>query len=333
MTKKLVLHFFLMAAGKGSRFAAKGNKLLTSHAGKKIISYLFANLLAYYQETAVCSHLTALLAQEMAAGENTVLRAKQSPKYSAAVLDLLTLAAEQEKDLASVELLMEQHWHLVCQPAEIPDFISVLQELNPATVLETLAADTQNATYAFANWPHLFIHTHHGSSNRQASVAKALQAYFSSQAAQPTAANWEYILIHDAARVNLTGALIDKLLCTALLNMTAIPYLPLSDSIVQVNFTPQTEKAAPKDNCYLSLNKLERSSLIALQTPQVFAASLLQELYAALPPATENPDFYLAYTDDSSLFYANSKQKELLTFCLGARDNNKLTYAEDIAKL
>lgn len=405
--EKLLLHFVLMAAGKGSRFGAETNKLLVRYENKPVISYLLENLLNYCRQTPDISRFlqtigtrafTATKRNYADKGERTVnqaasavitastsgscpttnaastsgscptttaastsgadatstsngaadktasklasprciLTAEQAPTYNASLLHISDYAAQEQNCPAGhIKVCTEYHWHIVCQPEESAAFTEICDKLSGP-----LLKISEN-NYASAAMNNLFIHTRKGSINRQAGVARTLQECFAASVTADLTADGagdkkneklknqhtELYLIHDAARTNLSAELLDNLISCALANMTAIPYLPVSDTILQLH---GNDTANGK---YLNIDTLKRSELIAVQTPQVFNGELLRELYATLPSAVSEPDFYAQFTDDSSLFYRYSPQREFLTFCLGTANNNKLTYASDLRKI
>jgi len=96
-----------------------------------------------------------------------------------------------------------------------------------------------------------------GGLTRQASVERALQE---------VAADVELVVVHDAVRPFITGALIDSVLAAARDHGAAICALPINETVKRVSeeFVVETE---------------DRSSLWAVQTPQAFRAALLREAH------------------------------------------------------
>lgn len=96
-----------------------------------------------------------------------------------------------------------------------------------------------------------------GGASRQESVDRALQA-------APAGAG--LILVHDAVRPFVTGALIDGVLGAARVDGAAICALPIAETVKQVagGWVETT---------------LDRSTLWAVQTPQAFRAALLREAH------------------------------------------------------
>jgi 2-C-methyl-D-erythritol 4-phosphate cytidylyltransferase len=108
-----------------------------------------------------------------------------------------------------------------------------------------------------------------GGATRTASVGRGL-------AAVPESA--EVIIVHDAARPLASAALFREVIAVVTSGDAdgAIPGLPVSDTIKVVDGT-QTVTAT-----------LDRATLVAVQTPQAFAADLLRAAHAAGTEATDD---------------------------------------------
>ena len=114
------------------------------------------------------------------------------------------------------------------------------------------------------------------------------------------------IAVHDAARALTSKKLIIRAVQTAAESGSAIPAIAPVDSFRIVS----DEESHP----------IDRSTLRAIQTPQIFHADLLRKAYET--------DYITAFTDDASVVeYAGHK----VTLCEGERSNIKITTAEDIA--
>lgn len=114
------------------------------------------------------------------------------------------------------------------------------------------------------------------------------------------------IAIHDAARALTTKKLIIRAVQTAAECGSAIPAIAPVDS-----FRVVTDAES---------HPIDRSTLRAIQTPQIFHAELLRKAYET--------DYISAFTDDASVVeFAGHK----VTLCEGERSNIKITTAEDIA--
>lgn len=97
-----------------------------------------------------------------------------------------------------------------------------------------------------------------GGQERQASVFKGLQFLAAGQRAPAP-----LVAVHDAARPFLSAALFQELLDTAQEHSAAIPALPVKDTIKLLGTANTVQETLP------------RARLVAVQTPQVFAFSLL----------------------------------------------------------
>ena len=120
----------------------------------------------------------------------------------------------------------------------------------------------------------------------------------------------EWVLIHDAARPMVTVDLVDRLLAAAGPNDVdgAIPGLKVTDTVKRV----QRDRV---------VETVDRSDLVAVQTPQIFRRSVLLEAHRSAPG--------LDATDDAGLV-------ELIggTVAVAAGDpsNIKITYPDDLAR-
>ena len=132
-----------------------------------------------------------------------------------------------------------------------------------------------------------------GGATRRASVERGMAAL--DEAA-------EIVLVHDAARPLVSREVIDRVVETARRRGTAVPTIPLDDTVKRVEGNRVVEH-------------LDRDSLAAVQTPQGFARQLLADAIAASPADA---------TDDSSLVDA-------VTLVPGDPKNLKITRKRDLA--
>ena len=102
-----------------------------------------------------------------------------------------------------------------------------------------------------------------GGETRQQSVLAGLQA-FEAEALKP-----DLVLVHDAARPFVTTALIERGLEAGKQYWAAIPALPVTDTLKQV------------DQSGLVTATPDRASLMAVQTPQIFSFALLLNAHRA----------------------------------------------------
>ncbi|MGI9667872.1 MAG: 2-C-methyl-D-erythritol 4-phosphate cytidylyltransferase [Acidimicrobiia bacterium] len=138
-----------------------------------------------------------------------------------------------------------------------------------------------------------------GGDRRQDSVANGL-AHITS----------DWVLVHDAARPLVTTSLVHAAMATASSSDAdgAVPVVPVTDTIKRVEGDEIIET-------------VDRSVLVAVQTPQVFRTDVLRRAHAA--------DLRDA-TDDASL--VERLGGTVRTFP-GDRENIKVTYPDDLARL
>lgn len=137
-----------------------------------------------------------------------------------------------------------------------------------------------------------------GGASRFASVRGALQKL------DPEC---EYIAVHDGARPLASPELILRAVETAHTHGTAIPVIPLTDTVRRITDEDGTSHAE------------DRTSLRAVQTPQVFRADILLTAYGR----AVGDDF----TDDGSVVEAVGYS---LMLCEGERRNIKITEPADL---
>lgn len=115
-----------------------------------------------------------------------------------------------------------------------------------------------------------------------------------------------FVLIHDGARPFLSKNLIDNIMSAVLAFDSAIPYLPISDSLRIKNGNKIT-------NC------VSRDDYVTVQTPQAFRTELIKKAYSLAENAT--------FTDDSEVFAQFIAPPNLI---MGEESNKKITTASDI---
>lgn len=139
----------------------------------------------------------------------------------------------------------------------------------PASRLEQVRRIARESAGAASD----FVSIVAGGATRQDSVAAGLAAL------KPSV---ETVLVHDAARALAPAALFDAVIAAVRgSGGGAIPTLPVTDTIKQTDAAGRVERT------------LDRSSLVAVQTPQGFPRALLVDAYAE---AAEE------FTDDAALF-------------------------------
>ena len=115
------------------------------------------------------------------------------------------------------------------------------------------------------------------------------------------------VLIHDAVRCLVTPDLIRKTISLAIETGSAIPVIPVKDSIRKWD--------RQSGNSFM----VNREELVVVQTPQVFQAHLLLDAFAQ--------DYHETFTDEASVVEAFGTTVQLME---GEGTNTKLTYPEDI---
>lgn len=138
-----------------------------------------------------------------------------------------------------------------------------------------------------------------GGAERQDSVANGL-------AVAPVTA--ELIGVHDGVRSLVTPALVDKVIDAAKIHGAAVPCLPVVDTVKTV------------DGDHIG-QTLDRSTLVRVQTPQVFRAEWLREAY-------QNADAEgFTGTDDASLV---ERAGHRIFRVAGEENNIKITTPMDL---
>ena len=112
------------------------------------------------------------------------------------------------------------------------------------------------------------------------------------------------VAIHDGARPFVTRQFVEGLYAQAEKHGSAVPSLPLTDTIYQKNEH--------------GVGKLDRNSLFSVQTPQVFD---MEKLRYAIDNATDD------YPDESSLYLQTYGE---VNFVEGLRANTKITFQGDL---
>lgn len=144
-----------------------------------------------------------------------------------------------------------------------------------------------------------------GGATRQASVRAGLEAL---RAVGP-----DFVLIHDAARPFLTGALITRAIDAAAEHRAAVPAVAVADTVKRV------------DEQETVIETLDRSRLRLVQTPQAFAFDLIFEAHLRAAGAGRED-----FTDDAALAeWAGHR----VTVFSGESTNVKLTTNDDFVRV
>jgi 2-C-methyl-D-erythritol 4-phosphate cytidylyltransferase / 2-C-methyl-D-erythritol 2,4-cyclodiphosphate synthase len=143
-----------------------------------------------------------------------------------------------------------------------------------------------------------------GGATRQSSVHAGLQAL---QARAP-----EIVLIHDAARPFLSGALISRAIEAARTNGAAVPGIAIADTVKKIDQAARVTET------------LDRSELRMVQTPQAFVFAMIADAHQRAAAAGRED-----FTDDAAL--AEWAGHSVLMF-EGEAGNVKLTTNDDFAR-
>ena len=143
-----------------------------------------------------------------------------------------------------------------------------------------------------------------GGSTRQASVHAGLEAL---AAREP-----ELVLIHDAARPFINGALIERAIAAGSASGAAVPGIPIADTIKTV------------DQHALVAKTLDRSRLRIVQTPQAFSFKLILDAHRRAAAAGQE-----SFTDDAALAEWAGQRVSVFE---GEPGNVKVTTTDDFAR-
>ncbi len=145
----------------------------------------------------------------------------------------------------------------------------------------------------------------------------------------PEGQGFTHVGVHDAARPCASAALIDRVLEAAERHPAVVPGTEVSDTLKRVDADPVVDEPADPLAGILGTqtggsklrrvaSTLDRSGLVAVQTPQVFRIELLRTAYAQAD---------LTSTDDAQLV---ERLGEPVLVVEGDRTNIKVTYPGDI---
>lgn len=183
-------------------------------------------------------------------------------------------------------------WHSIRAFSQLEQCIEVVVAVNPEwkAVAEECGEGVDGVTYV------------DGGNQRQHSIANGLQGL------QTTP---EIILVHDAARPCVSRGLIEQVMQAAATHGAAIPGLPITETVKQV------------DNNRVIVATIPRDKLRTAQTPQGFRQELLRSAYAHAALHS------ILGTDDSSLIEILGHPVHVVE---GELTNLKITYLEDLKK-
>jgi 2-C-methyl-D-erythritol 4-phosphate cytidylyltransferase len=130
------------------------------------------------------------------------------------------------------------------------------------------------------------------------------------------AAGCEVIGVHDGVRPLVSKELIERVLDSAEECGAAIPVIPLSDSVREVDYCDSCQDLSH----VVSSRPVDRNRLVAIQTPQFFQATILQKSYQQA--------YNSGFTDDASVVESAGYT---VTLTPGDPANIKITTPTDLA--
>jgi 2-C-methyl-D-erythritol 4-phosphate cytidylyltransferase len=119
--------------------------------------------------------------------------------------------------------------------------------------------------------------------------------------------NADIVFVHDAVRCLVSTHLIESCSHAAEQHGSAIPVIPVRDSIRRIDPFTQTSSI------------VERENLVIVQTPQTFKKSILLSAFAV--------DYHPLFTDEASVV---ERAGHIVHLIPGEETNIKITYPEDL---
>lgn len=163
--------------------------------------------------------------------------------------------------------------------------------------------ETRRATWL----PDVVVEVVGGGSRRQESVANGVAALRAAGASPE-----RVVLVHDAARPVVDPALIGRVAAAAAAFGAAIPVLPVADTLKRITGD-------------VVAGTVDRTDLVAAQTPQGMRLGLLEAAYARFPPAA-----LPTFTDEAALLEACTIAVHVVP---GDPRNTKVTVPDDLVRV
>jgi 2-C-methyl-D-erythritol 4-phosphate cytidylyltransferase len=174
------------------------------------------------------------------------------------------------------------------------------------------AAEVQAVTLLLKDIPQVSVVV--GGATRQESVARGLEHARSEHALKDE----EYVLVHDAARCLVSKELVERTLAAAREFKAVTTAVPVVDTISVRGSDSLSQNELP-----LLISTLDRNSLVAIQTPQVFRADLLLGAHESYMRDSQGGEA----TDDAMLVRKHSEVR----IVEGDPRNIKVTRPLDVA--
>jgi len=199
--------------------------------------------------------------------------------------------------------LPKQYKELDGEPVIVPSLRLFLEHPQISLVQPVIHPDDQDRYAAVARDLDLPAPVM-GGSTRQDSVLAGLNAL---ERIRP-----DFVLVHDSARPFATAALVDRAITAVKASGAAIPALPVTDTVKEVDAHERVSRT------------IDRTSLRLIQTPQAFSYGALLDAHRRAAQASRHD-----FTDDAAL--AEWAGLSVTVFA-GDADNIKLTAAEDFVR-
>ena len=200
--------------------------------------------------------------------------------------------------------LPKQYRELAGEPVIRPALAAFLEHPQIGAVQPVIHPDDQDIFRAATSGLQKLLPPVWGGATRQASVRAGLESLRKSAP--------ELVLIHDAARPFVSGALIGRAITAAKQKGAAIPAVPIADTIKRI------------DAASIVTETLDRNQLRMVQTPQAFGFDLIMAAHRRAAEAGRDD-----FTDDAALAEWAGHPVSIFE---GEADNVKLTTNDDFAR-
>ena len=223
------------------------------------------------------------------------MSARNEEKHAVPRIGAIVVAAGQSSRMRGVDKIfyplggMPIVWHSLSTLLSHP---SICQTVLVTAKENVRRADELVASYAQGGE----VSVCEGGERRQDSVLRGLERL----------GNCDMVLVHDGARPFITDEVLDRGIAAALEKGAAVAAVPVKDTIKQSDDSDVVERTLPRDRLW------------AVQTPQIFDASLLREAHEKV---------HETVTDDSSMVEAIGHPVKVFR---GSYFNIKVTTPEDL---
>jgi 2-C-methyl-D-erythritol 4-phosphate cytidylyltransferase / 2-C-methyl-D-erythritol 2,4-cyclodiphosphate synthase len=240
---------------------------------------------------------------------------RQEPDGTSRDVDAVVVAAGASRRMGGVD-------KLAAVAGGLPLLARTLAAIAAAPVIDRIvvvtSAERIEAIRAAAWLPTSVVAVVAGGTRRQASVARGIACLERLDGddrrvgTAPGQAEDRVVLVHDGARPLVSPELVVSVAQAAARHGAAIPVLPVAETLKQVHDGLVTAT-------------VDRSTLVAAQTPQGARRSLLRDAFAAFPP-----DGPVEFTDEASLLEACRIPVHAIP---GEAANLKVTLPDDLRRV